>query len=221
MVKSPQFYCGPCSPCPCDYSYSLLYNGAGANQSWNLMANPYPSYLNWNLLKKTNLSPTLYLWGNTISIGAPVTNTAHLRTYNSANGIGAPAGTKPYIAPMQGFFVKAVYSNPKLTFPTSARTYSMSTYYKDASVTEILVRLKIETDLGYDELVICKNPEAKPDFEEFDSEKMFDGQPIEIYSQSATGKNLVRKYRKLKSIHSPVLVNIKPEPSAAICLLHA
>jgi hypothetical protein len=102
-----------------------------------------------------------------------------------------PAGTLSYIAPLQGFFVKAVYTSPKLAFIPSARVHKPITYYKDASNTEILVRLQTETEEGTDELVICKNENSKLDFEQFDSEKLFNDSPVEIYSQSTSGENLV------------------------------
>ena len=176
----------------CEQTLSLVYNGTGTNQSWNLIANPYTSFLNWNLMGKTNVSTTLYLWDNSLyPTSPPVTTASYFRTYNSASNIGVPSGTKPFIAPMQGFFVKANSANPRLTFPLSALTHSSSAFYKEGSLTEILVRLRAENVMGTDELVVCKNPEAKNDFEEFDSEKMFDGQALEMYSQSAGGEKLV------------------------------
>jgi len=180
------------SPVVFDYTNALVYNGTSAAQSWNLMANPYTSYLNWNLLGKTNVSSTLYLWDNALYPNLiPVASASYMRTFNSCNNVGVPAGTTPYIAPLQGFFVKAVYTNPKLTFPPSARTHASGPYYKDASNTTILVRLKAETEAGVDELVICKNQDAKSDFEQFDSEKMFSELPLQIYSQSSTGEQLI------------------------------
>ena len=178
------------SPLTSDYTNTLTFNGTSSSQSWNLMANPYTSYINWTLMGKTNVNQTLYLWDNSLypSI-APTTNTTYFRTYNAVSNIGVPAGTTPYIAPLQGFFVKATYTNPKLTFPPSARTHSNSAYYKDVS-TEIVVRLKAETEEGADELVICKNYAAKQGFEEFDSEKMLNANPLEMYSYAKTGEKL-------------------------------
>ncbi|MEI6696278.1 MAG: hypothetical protein WCO13_09425 [Bacteroidota bacterium] len=177
---------------PVDYTIPLIYNGTAATQSWNLVANPYTSYLNFNLLGKTNLNTSLYLWDNSLyPLYTPVTNAAYFRTYNSCNNVGVPAGTTPFIAPLQGFFVRGVYTAPKLSFIPSARVHSASPYYKEQSNTEILVRLKTESEQGMDELVICKNPAAKLDFEQFDSEKLFGGLPIEFYSQSASGEKLV------------------------------
>ena len=175
---------------PCDYSISLVYNGTAATQSWNLVANPYPSYLNWNSLGKTNISTTLYLW-NPAVMGPPVTNTSYFSVYNSANGVGVPSTTKQFIAPLQGFFVRAIYTNPRITLPLSARTHTTGTFYKEADNTEILVRLKTETDMGMDEMVICKNPDALLTYEDYDSEKMFDGLPVGMYSQAASGEKLV------------------------------
>ena len=177
---------------PLDYTIPLIYNGTAATQSWNLVANPYTSYINWNLLGKTNLNTSFYLWDNALyPLYTPVTNAAYFRTYNSCNNVGVPAGTTPYIAPLQGFFVRAVYTGPKLSFLPSARLNSSTAFYKGVSNTEILVRLKTETDKGADELVICKNQDATNGFEQFDSEKLFGGLPVEFYSQSATGEKLV------------------------------
>jgi hypothetical protein len=180
------------SPSTFDYSYTLVYNGTASTQSWNLVANPYTSYIDWRLLGKTNLSNSLYFWDNTLfpSI-SPVANAAYLSTYNTQTNIGVPASTKPFIAPLQGFFIKTIYTAPKLIFNPSARVHNTATYYKDASVTDILVRLKTENETGMDELVICKHPDAKLDFEGFDSEKMISELPLEIYSQSLTGEKLV------------------------------
>ncbi|MFZ4414018.1 MAG: hypothetical protein ACOYOV_13115, partial [Bacteroidales bacterium] len=175
-----------------DYSIPLIYNGTAATQSWNLVANPYTSYINWNLLGKTNLNTSLYIWDNALyPLYTPVTNAAYFRTYNSCNNVGVPSGTTPYIAPLQGFFVRAVYTSPRLSFLPSARLHSSSAYYKGASNTEILLRLKTETDKGADELVICKNQDSKLDFEQFDSEKLFADLPLQIYSQSMSGEKLV------------------------------
>jgi len=180
------------SAIPADYTTSLIYNGTSANQSWNLVANPYTASIDFNLLGKTNLSSTLYYWDNAYKPNVtPIASASYMRTYNSCNGVGVPAGTLSYIAPLQGFFVKAVYTSPKLAYTPSARVHKPITYYKDASNTEIIVRLKTETEEGSDELVICKNDNSKLDFEQFDSEKLFNDSPVEIYSQSTSGENLV------------------------------
>ena len=193
----------------CLNTLSLVYNGTLATQSWNLVANPYTSYLNWNLLGKTNISTTLYLWDNTLFPNlAPITTTTYFRTFNSTNGVGVPAGTLPYIAPLQGFFVKANYTSPKLTFPPTARTHSTANFYKDASNTEILLRLKTETETASDELVVCKNVESKNAFEEFDSEKMFNDLPIEMYTQTSTGEKLIINTIDNTNTVIPIGINI-------------
>jgi hypothetical protein len=180
------------SAIPADYTTSLLYNGTSATQSWNLVANPYTASIDFNLLGKTNLSSTLYYWDNAYKPNVtPIASESYMRTYNSCNGVGVPAGTNSYIAPLQGFFVKAVYASPKLAFIPSARVHKPITYYKDASNTEILLRLKTETEEGMDELVICKNNNSKLGFEQFDSEKLFSDSPVEIYSQSTSGEKLI------------------------------
>ena len=212
---SGMLFCSTCLPCPCDYSVSLTYSGVASDKSWNLLANPYTSYLNWNLLGKTNLSNTLYFWDNALNAGTPTTNASYFRTYNASNGVGVPAGTQPYIAPFQGFFVKALVANPKLTFPYAARTHSSASFYKEGG-TEILVRLKTETETAIDELVVCKSADAKNAFEEFDSEKMFNGLPIEMYTQTSGGEKLIINTIDNTNTVIPIGINITNGSKAKI-----
>jgi C1A family cysteine protease len=174
------------------YPYFLTYSFSAFSSSngWNLLANPFTSYLNWNLLDKYNVSNTLYLWDNTLyPYISPTTNNSNFRTYNGSSNVGVPSGTSPYIAPFQGFFVKSSFYSPKLIFNLSARTHNISTFYKDYS-TEILVRLKVESDECIDELVICRNQSAKNEFEDYDSEKILNESCLEFYSFSSTGEKL-------------------------------
>ena len=202
---------------PCLNTISLTYNGSLPNQSWNLIANPYTSYLNWSLLGKTNISTTLYLWDNSLYPNlSPITTTTYFRTYNSTNGVGVPAGTLGFIAPMQGFFVKAIYNSPKISFPPNARTHSTAPFYKEVSNTEILLRLKTESDGGYDELAICKNPNAKTTFEEFDSEKLFNELPLEMYTESSNGQKLIINTIDNTNTVIPLGINISGASKAKI-----
>lgn len=173
------------------YPFSLTYTFSFSSPNgWNLLSNPFTSYLNWNLLGKYNVSNTLYLWDNTLypSI-SPTTNNSYFRTYNGLSNVGVPSGTSPYIAPFQGFFVKSNFLSPKLIFYLSARTHNISSFYKNNS-TEILVRLKVESDECIDELVICRNQSAKNEFEDYDSEKILNESCLEFYSLSSTGEKL-------------------------------
>ena len=169
------------------------------------------------MLGKTNVSTTLYLWDNTLSPGlAPSTTATYFRTYNATNGVGVPAGTLPYIAPMQGFFVKASYTSPKLSIPPTARAHSTASFYKEDTNTEILVRLKTETETAIDELVVCKSADAKNAFEEFDSEKMLNAMPIEMYTQTPGGEKLIINTINKTNIVIPVGITIANGSKAKI-----
>ncbi len=173
-----------------DNTVALTYNGTSATQSWNLLANPYTSNIDFKTLTKTNISQSLYIWDNTRYPNiTPVTNTTYFNTYNTLTNVGVPVGTTSIIAPMQGFFVKATYTSPKIVFTSAARTHSNAVFYK-SNDTEILLRLKAESEQGADELAICKNESAKQSFEEYDSEKLLNANPLEMYSYAKTGEKL-------------------------------
>lgn len=115
-----------------DNTVALTYNGTSATQSWNLLANPYPSNIDFKQLTKTNLSPSLYIWDNALYPNIPPsTNTSYFRTYNTVTNVGVPSGTTSIIAPMQGFFVKATYTTPKIVFAPTARTHNNAVFYKN------------------------------------------------------------------------------------------
>ncbi len=201
------------------YSYLLTYNFTSPFSSlngWNLLANPFTSYLNWNLLGKYNVNNTLYLWDNTLNpYISPITNNSYFRTYNGLSNVGVPSGTSPYIAPFQGFFVKTNFFSPKLTFYLSARTHNITTFYKDAS-TEIVLRLKLESDECIDELVICRNQSAKNEYDNYDSDKMLNESCLEFCSTTSTGEKLTINAINNFDISIPLVFNENIKKKAKI-----
>lgn len=146
---------------------SLVYT---ASNHWNLTGNPYPSSLDWDLIERHNTSASIYFWDNAYA-GA---NNGNYLTYNALSGVGVPSSTTNIIPPFQGFFVEATASGAYITFNNDARKHSEQPFYKALnSQTQSIVRLKITDPTDkFDELLVCMNPGAGNDFDEYDSRKM-------------------------------------------------
>ena len=105
-----------------DQTQSIINNNGNGNggRRWNLVANPFPSYLNAN----TNAHAS----NNFLSVNASVIDSSFLSIYGwAADGSGYTiynnTSSATYIAPGQGFFIAAdSNSNTVLNFTAAMRT---------------------------------------------------------------------------------------------------
>jgi len=145
----------------------------GANLGWNLVPNPYPSAIDWNAAAgwtKTNIAGSIYFW----PAGAAASS-SNYSTWNGTTGTGTPAGSR-YIPIGQSFFVKANAASPVLTMNNSVRVHNTQAFYKTNEVPTELLRLKAETSIGTDDIVIHFRPEATQLFDdEYDAYKLTGG----------------------------------------------
>ncbi|MCH8496109.1 MAG: hypothetical protein LAT57_10845, partial [Balneolales bacterium] len=93
---------------------ALTFNGTGADDSWNLLSNPFGASLDWSHagFGKNNLSGFAYIL-NPSNGQYQVTAT---------DGSGLNVLTAPIISPFQSFWVKASDTDPGLSVNRSART---------------------------------------------------------------------------------------------------
>jgi hypothetical protein len=157
---------------------------ANAKRGYHLIGNPYPSYLNWDDVSKTNLSTTMSYRTNSGSAQV-------FDTYNATSGIGTNnnlggAVTK-YIPPMQSFWVSVDTDGltGELNFTDAMRSHQTGTL---RSVTDNnLIRLTLADATNSDEAIIHFNANASNSFDDFDSKKMFVNSGVpEIYTQAGT-----------------------------------
>lgn len=86
--------------------------GDSSADGWNLVANPYPSAINWESSgwNRTNMDDAVYIWN------------AELGKYSSyVNGVGNNGGS-PIIPSSQSFFVMANAASPQLGVTESVKT---------------------------------------------------------------------------------------------------
>ena len=195
-------------------------------RGFNLIGNPYPSYLNWEAVYETgsviNIHPTI--WYRTYSDGNMV-----FQTYNAALGLSTPDGVAGYIPPLQAFWIKvdtdpvapATKSNGFVSFTNEVRAHanapgnSADNRLKVSSVSSSpVVRLVLSNGENSDETVIASNPDASEAFDAFDSPKMSNDNMLipEIYSIAGTEKLAING---LNSFYKDTVVLIGCKPGIA------
>jgi hypothetical protein len=136
---------------PLNATATFPYTAGGSG--WNLVGNPYASSLDWDLAKLGNpglddatyVHRTAAMWASYVS-GA------------STNG-----GSK-YIAPAQGFIVKATAPG-SLAMNYNAQAHSSQSFWKNSEVVSNMVKLEISGNGYTDEAVVRFLPEATAEFD--------------------------------------------------------
>ncbi|MEA2042946.1 MAG: putative Ig domain-containing protein [Bacteroidota bacterium] len=129
---------------------------------WNLIGNPYPSAIDWNLVAGTasNIDNGVYTWDGT-----------QYASYVNGNPSG---GQTNKIAPMQGFFVHATGENPSVTVNNSHRVHSNEPFFKSTKEEQKRLSFRIAGNGYEDNTVIYTQYAATKDFDgSYDAYKLF------------------------------------------------
>ena len=195
-----------------NFSGSILSNGTvtvpnltrtGTSQQFrgcHLVSNPYPSYLDWDLVEKTNISTTMYV---RTALG---TNYNVLETYNSYDHIGTsisgPEMTK-FIAPMQGFWVKVTADNltGSLTMNNSMRDHLTGGSGLRSSAIDFpaFLRFNILDGQNKDQVILFMSPDATAGIDGHDSEKMSASGYAQFYSTVNAKKLVINGMKNVKA----------------------
>ena len=177
-------------------------NSGASFTGFNLLGNPYPSYLNWeqvlnlNSTNATLLQPTI--WYRTASYNSGTSKFDYtFNTYNSTGRMSTPSGTTGYIPPMQAFWVRA-NSGGKVIFTNDMRSHGngVSNMLKVPSAnntTQQVLRLQVSNGTNVDETVIYTNTNASNGLDAFDSPKMSNNSASipEIFTTAGTEKLVI------------------------------
>jgi len=173
-------------------STSLPRHTGVAKEGFNLVGNPYPSYVDIQGATRTNLL-TSY-WYRTRNSG----NTAYtFDSYNITSGLGtANSGLSltKNIPPMQAFWVRvATNAGGTLGFTNSNRVHkdvSTNNFRAPSAskVTQQVLRLQVSNGVNSDETVIAFNPNASNSYDNYDSQKQSNESASvpEIYTMDGT-----------------------------------
>ena len=173
-----------------DVPVTLSRTESGSSIGFNLVGNPYPSYLDWVkvAVANTNVLPTT--WFRTKTAGGAYTfATVNVASYldindNSpvpviSNG-NAKSTITTYIPPMQAYWVR-LNANPtktefKVTNAMRDHCDNAGNKYKAPKQnTQQLLRLQVSNGIDSDEAVIYFNTNASNAFDVYDSPKMSNG----------------------------------------------
>lgn len=154
-------------------------------RGFNLIGNPYPSYLNWDEVYADQNNPATNIrnaiWFRTYDGG--------MKFHTYGDGDGVPEVTSPKIAPMQAFWVKvnADGSNGSLTFKNTQRSHftAGSNPLKVKAIDDRQrLRIVISDGNAQDEMLIVGKTYASNGVDSYDIEKMSNDNAAipEIYS---------------------------------------
>ncbi len=171
-------------------SINLTRSVSKSKEGFNLVGNPYPSYLDWSLASSANTGVMTTIWYRTKT----AQNTYTFDTYNASGNTHTSNGANPVsklIPPMQGFWVRVNEGVPSatLSFNNTMRSHGdiTSNILKAPSSIQSeqkILRLKVSNGTNSDEAIVLFNPNASDGFDGFDSPKMTNANPVvpEIYT---------------------------------------
>ncbi|MEI6555268.1 MAG: YDG domain-containing protein [Paludibacter sp.] len=175
----------------------LTQTSGQVKNGFNLVGNPYPSYLDWSSVTKTNLLTTM--WYRTKTTPAPVTGatTYVFDTYNASGNISTSNGAKAVtnlIPPMQAFWVHVEqgFASSTLSVNNAQRSHadnSSNTFKAKASIeAQSVLRLEVSNGVNSDQALINFNSNASNGLDSYDSPKMSNESASipEIYTMAGT-----------------------------------
>ncbi|MEO5642302.1 MAG: PKD domain-containing protein [Bacteroidia bacterium] len=160
-------YAGPL-PIPIDVQGPPLKNAqaftltrtvsAGPNQDgWNLVANPYPSTIDWDSpsFVRTGTDNVLQTW-----------NPALVQYASYVGGVGVNGGTK-YIPSSQAFWIHAIAANPAASIVEAVKSPVDATFMHSAQQTNVsnMLSLTLTGTMGADQSIVRFDAAATDSFD--------------------------------------------------------
>jgi hypothetical protein len=177
-----------------DYTLNVTRNtSTNAYRGYNLLTNPYPSYLDWDNVTRSNVGETIW-YRSVNNAGTMVFDTYNAPAGTGTNNNQAGAVTR-YIPPMQSFWVSVPQGQTSgtVSFGNAQRShYSTGVQGLRSSAQDFpaFLRLNLLDGNFVDQTILYMKPDANNTFDEFDSEKMFLGGVPQFYS-TVNAKKLV------------------------------
>jgi hypothetical protein len=192
-----------------------------AFEGFNLVSNPYPSYLNWDEVIKTNIGNTIWYRSHD---GTNMVFDTYVAGANGGIGTSLNGQTiSKLLPPLQSFWVRvnAGSTTGSLTLNNSMRAHFSSYGGSTAGLKtmelgqRLFLRMNLLQQDKKDQLILYVNQEASNAFDAFDGEKMMQTSGLQCYTKVGA-KNVVingLNAAKLKQ-EVPVILEI---PTSGIC----
>lgn len=164
---------------------------------FNLVGNPYPSYVKWSGATLSSVGTSI--WYKSKSTGAYV-----FQTYNRVGG-GATNGGTNLIPPMQAYWVKVTAGQTgSIVFDNTDRDHNDQSVATNrlkapAQDTRKTVRLQVSNGINADEALIYADNNALDTYDTYDSNKMFNNNAAvpEIYTVLGNEKLAINGFGNL------------------------
>lgn len=170
---------------------------------FNLVGNPYPSYLDWSLVSAANPDVATTMWFRTKTSGGAYTFSTYNTSGNVAVANGASTTITKYIPPMQAFWVRvnANKTSTDFSMTNAMRSHadvSGNRFKAPVQNAQKLVRLEITNGVNIDEAVLYFNENAIDGFDNYDSQKMSNGVASmpEIYTKADNQQLVINGMQK-------------------------
>jgi hypothetical protein len=182
-------------------STTVSLTGTGSMSGFNLIGNPYPSAVNWNMANTNNIESSIWYRSQNKS------NTYIFDTYNASSGKGTNNNEKAevtgIIPPMQAVWVRVIPTETSGTvgFTNDMRCHTGSGNYLKADVVASTIRLQISNGTNTDEMIIAFDAKASNGIDKYDSKKMFNNNVsiAEIYSMVSAEKLVINGMQSFDS----------------------
>lgn len=173
-----------------NYTFNLSYTNTGnAGDGFNLVANPYPSQIDWAAASgwtRTNINIHAYVY-DAVSGGYGTVSTS------GVGGVGV-AGMSRYIPSGQAFFVKANAANPSIGMTEAIKVANIPfNFFRDANVAEPSLgyaKFKVISPNYQDNFVIRLDTAASDSVKDEDDAVKFFNDRLNFYTKSAENINL-------------------------------
>ncbi|MCX6309071.1 MAG: T9SS type A sorting domain-containing protein [Bacteroidia bacterium] len=159
-------------------SLTLTRTAGKSSEGFNLVANPYPSYLDWKMVSAANSGLLTTTWFRTKN----ATGGYIFATVNVADPLNPtivavnPTTTiTTLIPPMQAYWVRVISGSTTYNIDNSMRKHVDDTRNKLKALTlnsQQMVRLQVSNGTNADEAVLLFNSKASDYLDTFDSPKM-------------------------------------------------
>jgi hypothetical protein len=171
------------------FAVTFTSSGGASEDGWNLIANPYPSNIDWNAASgwtKSNISGTIYIWN------------ADFNQFATWNGTSGTNGGTRFIASSQGFYVQATAAAPVLSCTENVKTATSATMLRESqnNGNGDMIRFIVKGQNQYDETLFGFKDEATAGFDvEFDAVKMRSPIPTApSLTQVVNGKDMAMNF---------------------------
>ncbi|MFM9006901.1 MAG: hypothetical protein ACKOSR_15605, partial [Flavobacteriales bacterium] len=181
-------------------SYTITSPGTIFDWGWNIIGNPYPSEVDWNLVSASLTGPRVYYVYDY--------QTKSNKFRNASTGSGTASR---YIAHSQGFQVKVNTAGQNLVYQETHKTNTGAAFERSDNSTTSLVTFRLSKGVIADESILLFDANATADLDDRDALDLesFESDAINMSLMSPSEVKLAQDARPyFQEISIPVFVNV-------------